>query len=441
MNPEIEKVLNTVLVGNWIEVLKGLPNASVQCVVTSPPYWNLRDYGTGQWEGGDAECSHKKDTKHQKQGATSQRAGRANIEAQQNENFRQVCGKCGARRVDEQLGIEATPEEYIAKVVAGFREVRRVLRDDGTLWLNLGDKHHDKNLVGIPWRVAFALQADGWYLRQDIIWAKPNPMPESVTDRCTKSHEYIFLLTKKPRYFYDAEAIKEPSIYPLRDKEGFSGEDAVARKCRGHGNHLGTYASRNLRSVWTIATQPYAEAHFATFPEAIPEKCIKAGTSEKGCCPECGAPWERIVESPKYPKELRALPGDAGVKVGYGHPIVNTTGTGQAMQDWRNSHPARTTGWKPTCTCRAGYGERRADDDPAGTTPDPVPCVVLDPFAGSGTTCAVAHLLGRNYIGIELNPEYAALARDRIDKARDIVLQSQGKRLGKLHKHPGFFDE
>jgi len=309
--------------GDCLEVMQDMPGQSVNCVVTSPPYWGLRDYG--------------------------------------------VAG---------QLGLEKTPEEYTEKLVAVFREVRRVLRDDGTLFLNLGDsyisnpgdrskvggfqgkaskerikaessmsmnKHlaglKPKNLVGIPWRVAFALQADGWYLRSDIIWSKPNPMPESVTDRPTKAHEYIFLLTKKPKYFYDADAIREPhkeiSLNRVKGnwdgnrgdgsiKTSFSNMD-IKRMCNPNG--------RNRRSVWHIATQSFPEAHFAVYPEKLIEPCVLAG------CPKEG--------------------------------------------------------------------------------------VVLDPFNGAGTTGKVAVDNCRKYIGIELNPEYLEISERRLTEC-----QRQGKLFG-----------
>lgn len=290
-----------------------LADKSVHCVITSPPYWGLRDYG-----------------------------------------------------VNSQLGLEKTPEEYIAKMLQVFREVWRVLRDDGTLWLNLGDSYardpkkggsgpngkHDfipdygkarsimavgspgrafapqgegeegtlkaKDLVGIPWRVAFALQADGWYLRSDIIWAKPNPMPESVTDRPTKAHEYIFLLTKSPKYFFDQEAAREPQsphtleafkngIKPITPKFINNPEDFKAGQTKQAMASVIRNAvvpgGRNIRTVWTIATQPFPEVHFATFPEKLVEPCLKAGTSERGCCPKCGGPWVRIVEKGVGPQE------------------------------------------------------------------------------------------------------------------------------------------
>lgn len=371
--------------------LQSLPEKSVQCVVTSPPYslisselageaWGLRDYG-----------------------------------------------------VEGQIGLEETPEAYVARLVEVFREVRRVLKDDGTLWLNLGDSYagsgkgawdrtdvqkevyvpkprgreasmpkvppglKPKDLVGIPWRVAFALQADGWYLRQDIIWHKPNPMPESVTDRPTKSHEYIFLLTKKPRYYYDADAVRETCNYPNQgkwgvDRKGYENDNTMkARKLEGfiNGSH------RNRRTVWEIATQPFPMAHFATFPEALVEPCIKAGTSERGCCSVCGAPWERVVE---------ATGGGIGKSwsnhkddIVFGNRCDNQSV--KRVGDLGNgSYKRIEKGWQPSCTCAA----------------DTIPCTVLDPFGGSGTVAKVARDLNRKAILIELNEDYIKIAHERL---------------------------
>lgn len=300
-----------VLHGDSLTILRTLPEESVQCVVTSPPYWGLRDYG-----------------------------------------------------VSGQLGLEATPDEYVAKLVAVFREVRRVLRDDGTLWLNLGDSYSGyhgnsrvpddeapsnkpgyvenmratsvgigglkpKDLVGIPWRVAFALQADGWWLRSDIIWHKPNPMPESVTDRPTKAHEYVFLLAKSERYFYDHAAVRQADKGQDVRRTVLDGQPSLEPSGGLKAPHRGlrTQAGRNglganLRSVWSLTTEPYPEAHFATFPRKLAARCIKAGS--------------------------------------------------------------------------------RPDD------------TVLDPFAGSGTTLHVAKELGRHAIGIELNEKYLPLIHRRL---------------------------
>lgn len=304
---------NTIMEGDCIKSMMKLPDKSVNCCVTSPPYFGLRDYGH-----------------------------------------------------DGQIGLEETPEEFTAKLVEVFREVRRVLRDDGTLWLNLGDSYYnyrpgkgqalvkqtcasneqdlpsscarrgnklkglkEKDLIGIPWRVAFALQADGWYLRQDIIWHKPNPMPESVKDRCTKAHEYIFLLSKSPKYYYDNEAIKEPVAVATNKRlnqsvENQVGSDRVPGKTNGNMKAVGDGKKRNRRSVWTVTTKPYKGAHFATFPTDLIEPCMLAG------CPVGG--------------------------------------------------------------------------------------VVIDPFGGSGTTAEVAYKNRRDSILCELNPKYITLIEQRMKK-------------------------
>lgn len=402
-----------ILQGDAVEVLRTMPAESIHCVVTSPPYWGLRDYG--------------------------------------------VAG---------QLGLEKTPEEYVEKMVEIFREVRRVLRSDGTLWLNLGDsyagswgnyggknrgsgtqreilrgsKAHQKayddlsewrppaswtkesglkpkNLVGIPWRVAFALQADGWWLRSDIVWSKPNPMPESVTDRPTRAHEYIFLMTKSEKYFYDAEAIKEESVCGVPNSpesikspygQGFT-RRAKADKQRGHGRRHDGFndrwdsmtkkeqgaMGRNKRSVWSVATHPFPEAHFATFPPKLIEPCILAGTSERGCCSRCGAPNTRIVKK-------------SGGTIGKGwHDHQSDTLQGQRISDQdgihgrngREAYKVETVGWKPSCSCETG---------------SEISCIVFDLFSGAGTTGLVSNRLGRRFIGIELNPEYVDLAKKRI---------------------------
>lgn len=299
----MDRDLEPLLVGDCVESMRCLGPNSVHCVVTSPPYFGLRDYGN-----------------------------------------------------DGQIGHESTPDEFVAALVVVFREVRRVLRDDGTLWLNLGDSyandgkwagssggkhasalHGDtsigrakvstglkpKELIGIPWRVAFALQAEGWYLRQDIIWHKPNPMPESVRDRCTKAHEYVFLLTKSPKYHFDSEAIKEPAVQAGRVRNDRMGGNKYGKGVKHSDGAMFTGSdTRNRRSVWTVPTRPFKGAHFATFPPDLIEPCILAG------CPIGGT--------------------------------------------------------------------------------------VLDPFMGAGTTAVVAERLGRQWIGCELNPEYADLALNRI---------------------------
>jgi hypothetical protein len=463
------------------------------------------------------------------------------------------------------LGLEESPEAYVAKMVEVFREVRRVLRRDGTCFLNLGDSFHNKQLQGIPWRVAFALQESyytgtirnehdriwlaamidgegcmfihkrktgqsngqgyerkhdsygsglevanchesivrrcleitgkgsicfqdkesrfknrkqrlyrwnlrsnecrdvvrevypylvgkqhearllcgcpssgeqaeaahralmllhnggetdvdfpipasmvepGFYLRSDIIWSKLNPMPESVTDRPTKSHEYVFLLTKAATYYWDAEAVKERcKAETMQHIDRYGGTLVVThidvtRNDKETLDYFGATGTRNIRSVWTIATQPFKGAHFATFPQKLAETCIKAGTSERGCCPKCGAAWERVVERTKPPADVYTGTVKPDSIAPVSHPELGKAGMGQKLQNWYNEHPVETLGWRPTCSC--GEADTR-------------PCVVLDPFSGAGTTGLVATKLGRDYIGIELNPAYNAMAKGRIE--------------------------
>jgi len=448
--------------GNALAVLRTLPEASAHACVTSPPYWGLRDYGVEPiaW-GGDPEHRHhwgpqilvnvtnhtdKRRWNHTRNGRgeeqpTEKRPGWPNKIAQG-----ESC-VCGAWR--GALGLEPTPELYVRHLVEVFRAVRRVLRRDGTCWLNLGDsyarderkgqhkagdlgKHaylldggggrsagaaplgasglKPKDLCGIPWRVALALQADGWYLRSDIIWAKPNPMPESVTDRPTRSHEHLFLLAKSARYFYDHLAIAEPVARPQeaarKNPARFGGANkfaAAQKQSRLHsGNaYRGTPTmTRNRRSVWTIATQPYAGAHFATYPRALVEPCIKAGTSEYGCCPGCGAQWRRVaLKSVVIPIDYQGKWRTTDAQSNGRRLLANIRARRQAEESHDSPFPqSKTTGWEPTCRHRK----------------DPVSCTVLDPFCGSGTTGVVALHLGRRFIGIELNPNYVELARRRI---------------------------
>jgi DNA modification methylase len=380
---------SAIIQGDARSALRTLPVASVDCVVTSPPYWGLRDYGLPPqvWDGA-AECAH------------SWSRDRAGVT---------ICSCCGAW--SGNLGLEPSPELYIAHMVAVFREVGRVLKPQGTLWLNLGDCFNagtsaprrasanrvgywqaagtmgdrrvkasglkPKDLVGIPWRVALALQADGWFLRSDVIWSKPNPVPEGVRDRPVRAHEYVFLLSKEPRYFYDAEAVREPA----------TGEQAPAiEKTRAH--ELAVRRGRAQRSVWNIPTQRYRQAHFATFPERLVEPCILAGTSAAGCCPACGRPWRRKV------------------CVRYSNP-GNRSSNGPRSRERRHESPGfdkrlvrlvEGEAWEPSCDCARIR----------------VPATVLDPFMGSGTTLAVARRLGRRSIGIELSAAYIDLARQRI---------------------------
>ena len=450
MNPFYTDDWLTLYGGDCREALASLPADSVDCVVTSPPYWGLRDYGTATWTGGDETHEHAgMELRTSDTGGPKQQTKRGSIGVRSGD-----CA-CGATRTDSQLGLERTPEEYVANMVAVFREVRRVLKPSGTCWLNLGDSYatgggsvgrapgggdqgerfiragmiatqpnrmkleglKPKDLVGIPWRVAFALQADGWYLRSDIIWSKPNPMPESVTDRPTKSHEYLFLLTKSPRYYFDADAVREASItndarrpYTSKGAWELDGRPEEQR----HGGKLRSdptaATARNIRSVWTIATRPYPGAHFAVFPPELPERCIKAGSSEKGVCPECGAPWERVVER----TTVLTRPGRAS-KLGTTEQERRAAGRDTTVGlQFRPETTTTTTGWRPTCKhgCECGKAEWNAKygEITCGSCLGPAevvdPAVILDPFGGSGTVGMVANRLSRRAILIDLNPEY-----------------------------------
>ncbi len=408
----------TVHVGDALAVLRTLPDASVHTCVTSPPYWNLRDYN-----------------------------------------------------VDGQIGLEASVDDWTRVLVAVFDEVRRVLRPDGTLWLNVGDayvnggtgnqgstgamadrsvvqarrKRNGKNecggavgglrpkqRLGLPHRLVFALQAAGWWWRDEIIWHKRAPMPESTRDRSTQSHEFLFLLTKQPRYFFDQEGWKEPvagTAHPRTDGRTPRGWDTGPG---AHQQKRGRYArspkslnardafgglitKRNRRSVWSLTSEPFRDAHFATFPTALVEPCIAAGTSADGCCASCGAPRRRVTQKGRVDLDhQRACGGDAN---GLYHGQA-TKGFESARAENASEVKARilagmrervTVGWAPTC-------KRGCPGDAT------VPCLVLDPFAGSGTTGVVAVRRGRDFVGIELNPSYAEMARRRIDRVAPLFV-------------------
>lgn len=317
--------LNVIIQGDCLEKLKTLEDKSIDCCITSPPYYGLRDYGTGKWVGGDPNCPHKRLSKYSDKMITGQRQEEliGNIG---DGIYKKVCPLCGAVREDKQIGLEETPEEYIQKLVDVFAEVKRVLKDDGTLWVNIGDSYwgsgsrgwdftdrltdhsviqqgskgtvnlsnipklvgttdtgiKNKDLVGVPWMLAFALRKDGWYLRQDIIWHKPNPMPESIKDRCTKSHEYIFLLSKKPHYYFDYKAIQEDAVCKEDRRAGegripYDGKRAQGEDKKAQDSFVVISDKRNKRDVWSVTTKAVKEAHFATFPEELIKPCILAG--------------------------------------------------------------------------------------------------------------------------------------------------------------------
>lgn len=383
----------SLLHGNAVDVLRGIPEASVQCCITSPPYWRMRDYQT---------------------------AG--------------------------QLGLEANISDYLDQQVEVFREVRRVLRPDGVLWLNIGDRYSsggrggyagdlapraqhysrkagvigkwqgpppgfkDKELLGLPWRLALALQGDGWWLRSDCVWAKPNAKPESVKDRPGLAHEYVFLLAKSQRYFYDWWSVREDASASERRRrllEQQRGIDGYCKQKREHGGpgvkewgktgcfrsrkarqEIAATGKRGLRSVWSINTHGYKGQHFATFPIVLAERCILAGTSTYGCCSWCGAPWAREF---KVTRSKDAAQQD--LKLQGIHRIGNTEG---------EYEPPRFLRWKQGCNCTMGEVQ---------------PCTVLDPFSGAGSAGVAAVGLGRRYIGIDINPAYIEQARARIEAA------------------------
>ena len=373
-----------ILIGDVRQRLADLPDGSVQCVVTSPPYFGLRDYGTAQWDGGDPACDHRNGYVHVSKTSTlyspgEKLPGSAAVKhgEQIGKSYRDQCRKCGAVRIDQQIGLEPTLAEYVQTLVAVFRDVRRVLHPTGTVWCNLGDSFADKQLQMVPARVALALQDDGWWLRSEIVWHKKAPMPESVTDRPTSAHEKIFLLTKSAKYFYDAIAVAEESLYgPGCGWDDAGHEIAVKTKDVLNPAFRAIKPTRNQRNVWHMATESFPEAHFATFPSEIPRRCIKAGTSEKGQCPACGAPWVRVVApTERYAKYLGKGFTDHADDMGAGR--MQNRGVNRQNEMLREGISGKevvTTGWQPTCTCNAAV----------------VPQVVLDPFLGSGTTLLVA---------------------------------------------------
>ncbi len=352
------------------------------------------------------------------------------------------CQLCSAWR--GAFGLEPTPELYLEHTIEILREIRRVLRSDGVCFWNIGDCYSAtrwsdargtgawsgdrkkesnpvierggcnlpaKNLCLIPFRVAIAAQEDGWWVRSVIIWSKPNPMPESVTDRPTESHEYILMLTKSKKYYWDADAVREQSqaneesqkraLYgryasqPNAKKFNRTGKpDYLNEVGNDYGESMG---GRNIRSVWEFPTQPYPEAHFAVFPEKLPEKCIKAATPEVGCCSECGAPWERIVKkTPQNVRSHKLTKGKVKEAVDGNNPDM-AVGGGFSRTGVQFEWEVKTLGWQPTCKCNA----------------DKVPSIVLDPFSGAGTTLWVAKKLNRRAVGYEISEEYCQLAVHR----------------------------
>lgn len=441
----------TIHHGDALDVLRQLPDGIVQTCVTSPPYWGLRTYGDWRlfsfWGDGVWCLPRKHPERH---------LIRLRIRASR----RGIVWNCDRTAHVCAYGLEPTPELFINHTVSIFREVRRVLRDDGTLWLNLGDSYvgnspgardserwpkqsrndhqagvvkeapglKPKDLCGIPWRVALALQADGWYLRSDIIWHKPNPMPESCADRSTKSHEYIFLMSKRARYYYDADAVREDTVRPGHMNNAVPSNEAYAVS-----RIIETGSHRNKRTVWEceewqlventehdghkpdvwrVATKGYSGAHFATFPPRLIEPCILAGANDRACA-ECGKAWRRVVESERAstrPGENTKVkvPGGWDIEPGaHGtmHRTDRTEATYRDRPEVGNRDPQRHVsvrtqkGHEPDCKCG---------------TKETKPSIVLDPFLGSGTTAEVARKHGCRCIGIELNAKYIDLAAKRL---------------------------
>lgn len=565
----IDLFRNQILHGHVLDKLKEIPDESVHCVVTSPPYWGLRQYGTEPqiWcfdkmipSKDIEECDHEfihDNGKHNLGGASEKSTLRATPGQKANEGWTKgvscehvfsigakpprqrsssdvidasslqaksrtslasaydaketsFCVKCGAWR--GEFGLEPTPELYIEHLVMIFREIWRVIRKDGTVWLNLGDTYwgsgnssghtsetknlgrktneygaiqrfsmsnklhlyyKPKDLCMIPARAAIALQADGWYLRSDIIWAKKNPMPESVTDRPSKQHEYIFLLTKSPTYFYDAEAIREePTSGPSDLRKMLEQQDRIGGKTlsaddplykanmntnigqkRGVGDPI---AGRNKRSVWEVTTTPFPEAHFAVFPEKLIEPCILAGTSEHGVCAECGAPYERILEKTfrtglersesetkfdtekssagrlaTYRQGARAY--DAKYHTNEEGLFLNASERSITIQDEREASKTEAQELYPDDYERQQWYINYVHEHGAVKRSrtigwrktckcecyEVVPSVVLDPFFGSGTTGLVALRGGRDFVGIELNEKYIEIAERRLSLLRE----------------------
>jgi DNA modification methylase len=508
----------TVVQGDALSLLRGLPAGVVHTCITSPPYFALRDYGNSKWEGGsDPACSldGRKPERTARSQASSGLNGGTDV-CHRSHVYGAVCARCGARRVSERwpavtyspmpglppvavpeqeacLGLEATPEAFIGHLVLIFREVFRVLRDDGTCFVNLGDGYANngacgggspldnrtdgksnkrkpsreadreaqlrsnrrvpaglksKDLYGMPWRLAFALQADGWYLRSDIQWIKPSPMPSSVRDRPTTAHEPIFLLAKSGKYFYDLEAERVPSASSTLQRDRYTrittGKDGAYAVRHDHetpsdpaGRNLWTWwrveeegEPRYFRlkegvdpavlaqyfepadlpgDCWEIGPEPLHAAHFAAYPSALPHRCIRLGTSERGVCSKCGAPHRREVE-----RSRRELDSGRELTDGWNdgrHAPRGGTGCVSVV---------KSTGWRPSCSCAAGV----------------VPALVLDPFAGACTTGVAARRLGRRFIGLELNERYCEIGRRRL---RSAINEPERRR--KATDQPTLFDQ
>ncbi len=451
-------------VGHVLDVLRPLPERSVHMCVTSPPYYSLRDYGLPPvvW-GGDPGCEHEWQ-EHRR--CDTYKGGGPGFNRDRDSDFRaggfrsHFCAHCDAWR--GCLGLEPLPDClswargeppcpicFICHMRMIFAEVYRVLRDDGTCWINIGDSYagsgngwqkesgsslprrwlneygterppgylssrhqvnglKPKDLMLIPSRLALALQTDGWFVRMDCVWEKPAPMPESINDRPTRSHEYVWLLAKSKRYYYDQDALREPVQESTieRYKHKWNGNEYRDNPSNHHNNFSRFMGSeqamenaargRNARSVWRMTSEPTGYEHFATFPTELPRRCILAGTSEAGACPKCGAPYTRQTEKTPIPDHVKAQFEAARKRTADEHGRSD----GFTTRKPNFKRETKTTGWRPSCKCNAG---------------DPVPCVVLDPFGGTGRTNIVARQLGRHSIYIDQSEKYAKFARQSLD--------------------------
>lgn len=413
---------NVIIQGDAWHLAKRLEPNSISLICTSPPYFSQRDYQTGQWEGGSAECDHLAPGKRGTRNNGRNRAASGGtfhdspkIEPDLIMQYRGLCGKCGARRIDQQAGLEATPGEFIAKLVTLFRDLRTALHPTGQCFINISDTRSDsREWLGIPHRLVFALQADGWRYEDEIIWEKRNCMPSSQTNRFTRSHEMVFMLNKSRDAYFDAEAVKEAANPATQRSKPVNATEAIGNtggnKRTDFEKNRHVVCERNKRTVWSIPTQPLAMPHYAAYPEALVRPMIEAGSSARGICPNCLAPYLRVVEKPdmserptrsnhaKYPTNGNHFSDDGGGTL---------KSAGQAYQEWRNANPDVTTGWAASCTCSAG---------------PPIPATVLDPFLGSGTSACVAVSLGRRYVGFELNEQYCEMARQRIAATQPALL-------------------
>jgi DNA modification methylase len=462
---------NLVLYGDAVARLASIPDNHVQCIITSPPFYNVRDYGTRSWFGGDPTCEHDQAIVHAPHhpGQVEQTKYQRVASGRGQTATTSSCSKCGAWY--GQLGLEPTVNLYVSHLVAVFRESRRVLRDDGVLWVEIDDSYSGsgrgptgisgrgnhskrqgfkdgremagvtapempaKNMVLVPERLILALQADGWTVRSKVVWAKTTCLGEHVRDRCTHAHSTIYMLTKNPRYYFDYVAIMEDSV--TQQPRGSSGPKCKDKTRYGRFNavyHVATnrygVTKRYARDVWAMAPGRYKDAHTATFPETLPAKCIAASTSEKGACKLCGAPWVRVLHDPepigKAPSGTKYKSGSSSASRA-AHPQAMRAKAKYERGDRFAGRPTLahdvlpapvTIGFEPACKCECA---------------DVVPCIVLDVFAGSGTTLAVAKKLGRDYLGTELNEgDYRELIEKRLAEAKSAVEKRRNVAAGDL---------